>query len=180
MKKFKKLVALILVGVMAMAMLTACGGGGGSSAGPSNSQMEDLIVSAVNGARSKGSPALTNNAGMKSKASEALNHINNGMIAVKYAYQIDIGASSANGSAYMQAIVIPTVEDDIKNYLENALVTPEAMTMDTARKYASNLGRVEGDEDQEMLDEIKAIGVATKTIDGKTYMAVAIRWEETA
>ena len=59
MKKFKKLVALILVGVMAMAMLTACGGGGGSSAGPSNSQMEDLIVSAVNGARSKGSPALT-------------------------------------------------------------------------------------------------------------------------
>ena len=80
----------------------------------------------------------------------------------------------------MQAIVIPTVEDDIKNYPENALVTPEAMTMDTARKYASNLGRVEGDEDQEMLDEIKAIGVATKTIDGKTYMAVAIRWEETA
>ena len=31
MKKFKKLVALILVGVMAMAMLTACGGGGGGS-----------------------------------------------------------------------------------------------------------------------------------------------------
>ena len=29
MKKFKKLVALILVGVMAMAMLTACGGGKG-------------------------------------------------------------------------------------------------------------------------------------------------------
>ena len=109
-----------------------------------------------------------------------MKHINNGMIAVKYAYQIDIGASSANGSAYMQAIVIPTVEDDIKNYPENALVTPEAMTMDTARKYATTLGRLEGDEDQEMLDEIKAIGVATKTIDGKTYMAVAIRWEETA
>lgn len=43
MKKFKKLVALILVGVMAMAMLTACGGGGGSSAGPSNSQMEGSV-----------------------------------------------------------------------------------------------------------------------------------------
>ena len=43
MKKFKKLVALILVGIMAMAMLTACGGGGGSSAGPSNSQMEGSV-----------------------------------------------------------------------------------------------------------------------------------------
>ena len=68
MKRFKKVLALVLAGVLALAMLTACGGGGGSSAGPSNSQMEDLIVSAVNGARSKGSTALTNNAGMKSKA----------------------------------------------------------------------------------------------------------------
>lgn len=44
MKKFKKLVALILVGVMAMAMLTACGGGGGGSTGGgsgSNSVVRD-------------------------------------------------------------------------------------------------------------------------------------------
>ena len=33
MKKLKKFAALLLVGVMALALLTACGGGGGSSAG---------------------------------------------------------------------------------------------------------------------------------------------------
>lgn len=180
MKKFKKLVALILVGVMAMAMLTACGGGGGSSAGVGNSQIEDVIISAFNGARSKGAPKLTNDAGQKAKATEALNHINNGMIPVKYAEQGSAGVDTATGTAFLQVIVVPTVEN-IDDYPENstALVTAEAMTIDSARKYAAEVGKIEDDDDQAYIDAITAIGVATKTVDGKTYMAMAVRFEAT-
>lgn len=177
-EKVQKLVALILVGVMAMAMLTACGGGGGS-AGAGNSQMEDIIISAFNGARSKGTPTLTNDAGQKAKAAEALNHINNGMIPVKYAEQGSVGGDTATGTAFLQVVIVPTVED-IDDYPENstALVTAEAMTMDSARKYAANVGKVEDEDDQAFVDSITSMGVATKTIDGKTYMAIAIRFEE--
>ena len=38
MKKLKKFAALLLVGVMALALLTACGGGGGSSTNKAEEQ----------------------------------------------------------------------------------------------------------------------------------------------
>lgn len=174
MKKWKKLVALALAAIMAMALLTACGGGGGGSS--SNTQMENLIVSSVNGARSKGTTTLTNDAGLRAQCVETLNHIQNGMIQAQYALQEELKVNS-NETGYYQIIVVPTVEDDLDNYPPTALVTPEAMTMDTARKFASNIGVIEDEDDQDFVDSISKMGVATKTMDGKTYMAVAFRFE---
>lgn len=174
MKKWKKLVALALAAILAMSLLTACGGGGGGSS--SNTQMEDLIVSSMNGARSKGKPTLTNDAGLRAQCVETLNHIQNGMIQAQYALQGEMKATS-DGTGYFQVIIVPTVEDNLDDYPKTALVTPEAMTMDTARKFASNVGVIKDEDDQEFVDSISKIGVATKTMDGKTYMAVAIRFE---
>ena len=73
MKKFKKLVALILVGVMAMAMLTACGGGGGGSKSFAT-EVEDAVFSVY----SQAFGVKTNDAEAKKLAQTALGYVKDG------------------------------------------------------------------------------------------------------
>ena len=46
MKHLKKLAALLLVGVLALSLLTACGGGGGSTS--ADTQAETAVMAAIN------------------------------------------------------------------------------------------------------------------------------------
>lgn len=50
MKHLKKLAALLLVGVLALSLLTACGGGGGSTS--ADTQAETAVMAAINQNRS--------------------------------------------------------------------------------------------------------------------------------
>lgn len=50
MKHLKKLAALLLVGVLALSLLTACGGGGGSTS--ADAQAEATVMAAINDNRS--------------------------------------------------------------------------------------------------------------------------------
>ena len=50
MKHLKKLAALLLVGVLALSLLTACGGGGGSTS--ADAQAEAAVMTAINENRS--------------------------------------------------------------------------------------------------------------------------------
>ena len=50
MKHLKKLAALLLVGVLALSLLTACGGGGGSTS--ADAQAETAVMTAINENRS--------------------------------------------------------------------------------------------------------------------------------
>ena len=50
MKHLKKLAALLLVGVLALSLLTACGGGGGSTS--ADAQAETAVMAAINQNRS--------------------------------------------------------------------------------------------------------------------------------
>lgn len=50
MKHLKKLAALLLVGVLALSLLTACGGGGGSTS--ADAQAEAAVMAAINENRS--------------------------------------------------------------------------------------------------------------------------------
>lgn len=50
MKHLKKLAALLLVGVLALSLLTACGGGGGSTS--ADTQAEAAVMAAINDNRS--------------------------------------------------------------------------------------------------------------------------------
>ena len=50
MKHLKKLAALLLVGVLALSLLTACGGGGGSTS--ADAPAETAVMAAINQNRS--------------------------------------------------------------------------------------------------------------------------------
>ena len=66
MKKLKKFAALLLVGVMALALLTACGGGGGSTS--ADGQAETAVMAAINEKRSdklQNDPALCRTANQR-------------------------------------------------------------------------------------------------------------------
>ena len=59
MKHLKKLAALLLVGVLALSLLTACGGGGGSTS--ADAQAETAVMAAINEKRSDKQHQLQNN-----------------------------------------------------------------------------------------------------------------------
>lgn len=61
MKHLKKLAALLLVGVLALSLLTACGGGGGSTS--ADAQAETAVMAAINQNRPVNSAKLQNSSG---------------------------------------------------------------------------------------------------------------------
>lgn len=66
MKHLKKLAALLLVGVLALSLLTACGGGGGSTS--ADTQAEAAVMAAINEKRSdklQNDPALCRTANQR-------------------------------------------------------------------------------------------------------------------
>ncbi len=70
MKKLKKFAALLLVGVMALALLTACGGGGSGE----NAQAEASVMTAINGKRTAAAK-LDNDAERKAVASQNIDYV---------------------------------------------------------------------------------------------------------
>lgn len=69
MKKLKKFVALLLVGVMALALLTACGGGGDGMV--TNKDEENKVISRIS--QDHGNIAVTNDEGLRAIAEGHLN-----------------------------------------------------------------------------------------------------------
>lgn len=70
MKHLKKLAALLLVGVLALSLLTACGGGGGSTS--ADAQAETAVMAAINQNRS-GNDKLQNSSELRKIANLDLN-----------------------------------------------------------------------------------------------------------
>lgn len=62
MKHLKKLAALLLVGVLALSLLTACGGGGSTSA---DAQAETAVMAAINQNRPVNSAKLQNSSELR-------------------------------------------------------------------------------------------------------------------
>lgn len=67
MKHLKKLAALLLVGVLALSLLTACGGGGGSTS--ADAQAEAAVMAAIN---EKRSDKLQNSSELRKIANQGL------------------------------------------------------------------------------------------------------------
>lgn len=70
MKHLKKLAALLLVGVLALSLLTACGGGGSTSA---DAQAEAAVMAAINENRPVSSAKLQNSSELRKIANQDLN-----------------------------------------------------------------------------------------------------------
>lgn len=70
MKHLKKLAALLLVGVLALSLLTACGGGGGSTS--ADAQAETAVMAAINENRPVSSAKLQNSSELRKIANQDL------------------------------------------------------------------------------------------------------------
>ena len=158
MKMLKKMAALLLVGVMALALLTACG----DDSAPSFAQKaEDATFASV-----KASTGIqVNDADLKKLAESKIDLIDTekGTFDFKKSYS----------------------DEDSKKFQEDVYSTGKgSMTMD-------NIGSLNQGADtmHDLLDKmasangmsikITKIGVAAKTVNGKTYAAIAMTYEVT-
>ena len=159
MKMLKKMAALLLAGVMAMALLTACGEDSTPSFGK---QVEDAAIKAVNTALGENS-TLTNDSTLRAQivAKEGITGTRK-PTDKKNVYEITLGIAVKNIGEVKKA-------DDLVDAMEVTaadlakLQDPKANGIDDVLKGYNG--------------EIKAIGVATKTLsNGKTYMAMVVTY----
>lgn len=181
MKMLKKMAALLLAGVMAMALLTACG----DDSTPSFAQKaEDATFASIKAATG----IQVNDADLKKLAESKIDLIDTekGTFDYKKSYSTEDSEkfladlkSTGKGSMTM---ALPLMKD---GKMQNG--TYEVMEIT-----ADNIGSLNQGTDtmQDLLDgmasaygvsvKITKIGVAAKTVNGKTYAAIAMTYEVAA
>lgn len=182
MKKWKKLVALALAAILAMSLLTACGGGGGSQS--FETQVENAVFSAYSQNVGNRPNLKTNDPSLRKLANNALSCITNG----RY-YETDANISKStefevkDGKVKI-AFAMPIPDENAaygNNWYTVLAITPEMLN---DLKKGAAIGDSEIDKELAEMEAqgatLTGIGVAAKTIDGKTYVAVAMRVEGNA
>ncbi len=172
MKQFKRFFALVLVGVLALAVLTGCGASSDFGA-----KAEKEILSAVNSLRTENSVPLTNDSELKAKCTEALTYVTaEGKIPLGKARQRE-EARSADGTT--RTVVLIGVEtknnysfNQVTNANSNVMVEALAITPDELAAYAAHIRQ---DNDKDFYNSLSSFAVATRTINGKTYLAMAMK-----
>lgn len=193
MKPLKRMLALLLALVVAVTMV-ACGESSNDNSGSSSvsassavdieAQIEKTVMDGINGSRNEDVSVLVNDPDLQTKSMDALGYIqNNEKVAAKYAIQVNAELNSVSGIVTVGMVAIVTDElytyneDDYALLDEDAMLTPIEVTMDNAEQVALDIVEAESDEEQELIDAITRFGVAAKTINGKTYMAVAFCYD---
>ena len=174
MKKMKRLVAVLLAGIMALAVLTACSGGSGTGSSEFENKVEQAYMAKLNEAFGTN---FNNDAAIKK-------------LAVNYIQEVS-GAQTLNANTLWkneaptadtlnQVMVCfdttqSTNEKYVKLYYEAdkaEKITPDEVniaglkiTWDTVQSIAAASGKKV---------ELTALGVGAKTIGGKTYVAIGI------
>ena len=173
MKKLTKLTSLLLAGIMALAMLTACGGTGNDAATAKfEAKAEQVYMAKLNdafGKEFKNDDAIKNLAvkhieAMASKetlsmdelwAEEKLTEKTQNWVMICY------DVSQSNGKAYVKS-----------SYEAGKAETIETKNIDTffslAQMKRANVAKKA---------KFTALGVGAKTINGKTYVAIGFRVE---
>ena len=148
MKKLKKFAALLLAGVMVMALLTACGGSSEAA------QAETSMLSAINSQRSVDSAAPLNNE-LKREAKDFLNTV----------VDVKTGVFDTFNSVKIsqnEAGVI-TVKVVVENKYNGNLLKDFLAKINTGSKV-----------DVSTVGKWTKVGVAADTAAGKTYVAVVV------
>ena len=148
MKHLKKLAALLLVGVLALSLLTACGGGGGGS--PSaDAQAEAAVMAAINENRSA-NDKLQNSSELRETARRDLDaaiKFGNLSSSFKYVDHTDLKNGKFGGTFIAKC--------DYKN-------TDLAKFIKTNTSINSN-----------HVDNWSDVGVVVRTDNGQTYIAIS-------
>lgn len=162
MKKMKRLVAVLLAGVMVLAMLTACGGAGTSEIGK---KFEDEYLKTMNSIRTE--KDLTNNTGMRNKALALLNYIDeDGMI------DVDKAEPKPNVEVSKDGKTVTTLQVAVERKPVDGKYVAKEITPEVIGEW--NVPTNPDPDYIAMMNAVKKIGIATKVINGKTYAAIAI------
>lgn len=176
MKKFRRLAALLLAGVLALAVLSGCGGS------RFEREMEETVLKYVNaamrGTLGEGAREFKNDPELRQKAYEMLGKIDpeSGLIDSQKAFM-----SIEERLWDKSTITLIAVEAEEYNR-PNKRVATEITQDELARiklKIDRMLGNTGDGSDGPSPEDITAFGVAARTIGGKTYMAIGVTYELT-
>lgn len=155
MKKLKKFAALLLVGVMALALLTACGGGGSGE----DAQAEASVMTAINGKR-PAAAKLDNNAERKAVASQNIDDYvaKHGFGGFSSDVRFNVDTDHIKEGQFGFTFV---AKYDYENTKLDDLI--EKITKGNKANVQSNY-----------VDKWTNVGVVVKTVNGQTYIAVSV------
>ena len=147
MKHLKKLAALLLVGVLALSLLTACGGGGGSTS--ADAQAEAAVMAAIN---QKSSANLKNSSELRKTANREIDAAISGKLGqLSSDFKLVLDTNPEDGSVGFTLIA----KCDYEN-------TDLAKLIKTDTKINSS-----------HVDRWSNVGVVVRTVDGQTYIAIS-------
>lgn len=147
MKYLKKLAALLLVGVLALSLLTACGGGGSTSA---DTQAETAVMAAINQNRSV---KLQNSSELRKTANQ----------------NIDAAISGKLGqlSSDFKFVLDPNPEDGSVGFTLVAKCDYKNTDLAKLIKTYTNIN-------SSQVGKWSDVGVVVRTVDGQTYIAISV------
>lgn len=148
MKHLKKLAALLLVGVLALSLLTACGGGGGSTS--ADTQAETAVMAAINQNRSV---KLQNSSELRKTANQ----------------NIDAAISGKLGqlSSDFKFVLDPNPEDGSVGFTLVAKCDYKNTDLAKLIKTVTNINSYN-------MNKWSDVGVVVRTVDGQTYIAISV------
>lgn len=148
MKYLKKLAALLLVGVLALSLLTACGGGGGSTS--ADTQAETAVMAAINENRSV---KLQNSSELRKTANQ----------------NIDAAISGKLGqlSSDFKFVLDPNPEDGSVGFTLVAKCDYKNTDLAKLIKTVTNINSYN-------MNKWSEVGVVVRTVDGQTYIAISV------
>lgn len=155
MKKWKKFAALLLAGVMALALLTACGGGDSGE----DAQAEASMMSAINGKRAT---ALSNDPELKDEAKKFL----------ESAGDVDTGFLNAFNSVDIDrsSTGVYTVKVVVKSEYSGTLL----------KDFFEKVSSKDKNVDISAVGNWTKVGVSAKTVKGNTYVSVVVQIDPNA
>lgn len=147
MKHLKKLAALLLVGVLALSLLTACGGSGSTS---QDAQAEAAVMAAINDNRSV---KLQNSSELRKTANQS----------------IDAAISGKLGqlSSDFKLVLDPNPEDGSVGFTLVAKCDYKNTDLAKLIKTATNINSYN-------MNKWSEVGVVVRTVDGQTYIAISV------
>lgn len=150
MKHLKKLAALLLVGVLALSLLTACGGSGSTS---QDAQAEAAVMTAINQNRPVSSVKLQNSSELRKTANQSI-----------YAA---ISGKLGQLSSDFKFVLDPNPEDGSVGFTLVAKCDYKNTDLAKLIKTVTNINSYN-------MNKWSEVGVVVRTVDGQTYIAISV------